>query len=257
MSFLDATLGASGKLERLKIKHEHLQRGQLDRTIEALFNPNQLRYDHRVDWRAAGTVAQSIAGGYQRLEFQGTPPSTLALDLFFDTYEGDRGSDESSLLGSLRSSLVPDNPLDGGTPSATNVSIHTRKVAALAQVRSELHRPPVCSLVWGETELFRGVLTQLHEDFTFFLPNGMPVRATLNCTFMAYRTFGQAVSEVELHSPDVHKRRVVRRGDTLGRIAVEEYNDASRWRLIAHENGIDNPRALVPGQVLVIPKLER
>lgn len=259
MNPFDATLGRTGKLERLKIFYETKKRGAFskDNAIVALFNPNQLRYDHRVEWRSAGTVAQSIAGGYQRMEFQGTPPATLSLDLFFDTYEGGKADEESSLLGGLRAALVPDNPFAPGTPSASNVAKLTQRVAELAHVAPELHRPPVCKLEWGQTHLFRGVLTQLHEDFTFFLPDGTPVRATLSCTFTAYRTFGQAVADVELHSADVEKRRVVRRGDTLNRIAVEEYDDASRWRAIARENDIDNPRALQPGQVLVIPKLER
>jgi nucleoid-associated protein YgaU len=191
------------------------------------------------------------------MEFQATPPATLAIDLFFDTYEGRPRSDAASLLGALRSSLVPDNPFEAGTPSATSVTEHTRKVARLTHVRSELHRPPVCVLQWGKTELFRGVLTQLRQDFTFFLADGTPVRATLACTFMAYRTFATAARDVELHSADVEKQRVVRRGDTLSGIAVAEYGDPSRWREIAAENDIDNPRALVPGQVLVIPKLGR
>lgn len=257
MSIFQATLAGTGVFEKLKIKHETVQRGRFDETIEALFNPGQLRYDNRAEWRAAGTVAQSIAAGYQRMEFQATPPATLAIDLFFDTYEGMPGSDESSLLADLRSSLVPDNPLVFGAPSATSVAEHTRKVASLTHVRAELHRPPVCKLQWGKTELFRGVLTQLNQDFSFFLADGTPVRATLGCTFMAYRTFADAAADVELHSADVEKRRVVRRGDTLSGIAFAEYGDPGRWREIAAENAIDDPRALVPGQVLVIPKLER
>jgi nucleoid-associated protein YgaU len=261
MSLLDDTVGGSSKFARLKIEHETTQRGVFggeDGTIHALFNPSQLRYDHRVEWRPAATIAQSIAGGYQRMEFQATPPVTLAIDLFFDTYEGKRDEEESTLLGSLRASLVPDNPFEAGTPSATNVvTQYTAQVASLARVWSDLHRPPVCRLVWGETRLFTGVLTQLHQDYTFFLADGTPVRATLQCTFTAYRTFAQAASEVELHSSDVTKRRVVRRGDTLTGIAIAEYGDPGRWRAIAIANDIDNPRALVPGQVLVIPKLER
>lgn len=257
MNVFQATLAGTGVFEKLKIKHETVQRGRFDETIEALFNPSQLRYDNRAEWRAAGTVAQSIAAGYQRMEFQATPPATLAIELFFDTYEGTPGSDESGMLADLQSSVIPDNPLTFGTPSATSVVEYTRKVAGLTHVRSELHRPPVCQLQWGKTELFRGVLTQLNQDFSFFLPDGTPVRATLACTFMAYRTFADAAKDVELHSADVEKRRVVRRGDTLSGIAVAEYNDPARWREIAAKNDIDNPRALVPGQVLVIPKLGR
>ena len=255
MSILDATIGQSGKLEKLKIATETAPGKIGEPSIQALFNPSQLRYEHRVEWRTAGTVAQSVAAGFQRMEFQATPPSTLSIDLFFDTYEGAPKEDEGSMLASLRTALIPDNPLSAGTPSYEDVKTHTDKVAQLARVQSELHRPPVCRLQWGKTVLFEGVLTQLRQDFTFFMPDGTPVRATLSCTFMAYRTFDKAVTEVELHSADVTKRRVVRRGDTLCSIAVEQYGDVIQWRSIAIANDIDNPRILTPGQVLVIPKL--
>jgi nucleoid-associated protein YgaU len=254
MSGRDAPSGGTAALEKLtiwyQVKAGPLKKGSY-KTIQALFNPSQLRYDNRAEWRATGTIAQSVAGGFQRMEFQATPPATLNVDLFFDTYEG---APETG-TGSLRTAPTPDNSSSAGTPSFVNVKRYTQEVAKLAHVQSELHRPPVCRLQWGKTVLFEGVLTQLQQDFTFFMPDGTPVRATLSCTFTAYRTFDQAVTEVELHSADVAKRRIVSRGDTLDSIAIEEYGDGTRWRAIASENEIDNPRALAPGQVLVIPKL--
>jgi nucleoid-associated protein YgaU len=256
MSLLGPTgTGTAGTFSKLTISFETTQRGVFDGELTALFNPNHLRYDNRAEWRAAATVAQSLAGGYQRMEFQATPPATLALDLFFDTYEGAPSGGAGGLLGSLRDALIPDNPFADPTPTATDVKELTSQVVALTHVQSELHRPPVCRLRWGRSELFRGVLTELHQDFTFFMPDGTPVRATLGCTFMAYRTFQQAVTEVELHSADVVKRHVVRRGDTLASIAVAEYNDPSRWRAIAAANNIDDPRKLAVGAQLVVPKL--
>ncbi len=250
MSILDIDV-ATGALKKLTIRHEQKLRNTFDGEIVALFNPNQLKYDNRVEWRAAGTVAQSVAAGFQRMEFQATPPATLAVDLFFDTYEGGQSTGTSQLLDIV----LPDQLRIGNAVNASDVTRLTTRVAELARVAPELHRPPVCRLEWGKTVLFQGVLTQLHQDFTFFMPDGTPVRATLGCTFMAYRTFDVAAKDVELHSADVAKRRVVRRGDTLTSIALEQYGDPARWRDIARENDIDNPRVLAPGKVLVIPKL--
>jgi hypothetical protein len=243
------------QLARLNITHEVApQTFPKDAQIRALFNPNQLRYDNRAEWRATPTVAQSIAAGYQRMEFHATPPPTLTVDLFFDSYEGAPDPGEGVVVETLRRSLVPE-PIS--ITNALDVRRFTQQVANLATVQKGLHRPPVCILRWGNSELFRGVLTQLHQDFTFFLRDGTPVRATLGCTFMGHRTFIQAVAAAELQSADVAKRRVVRRGDTLNSIAFEEYNDPGRWREIAAENAIDNPRTVPPGTVLVIPKLTR
>jgi hypothetical protein len=258
MTATHATSGGTAALEKLTISYEvkagPFKQGSY-KSLQALFNPSQLRYDNRAEWRATGTIAQSVAGGFQRMEFQATPPATLAVDLFFDTYEGPPKTGAGSMLDSMNAALVPDNPFSAGTPSFVDVKQYTEEVVQLAHVQSELHRPPVCRLQWGQTVLFQGVLTQLQQDFTFFMPDGTPVRATLHCTFTAYRTFDQAVTEVELHSADVAKRRVVSRGDTLDSIAYDEYGDGTRWRAIATGNAIDNPRALTPGQVLVIPKL--
>jgi nucleoid-associated protein YgaU len=214
--------------------------------IVALFNPAQLRYDTRAEWRAQGSVAQSVAAGYQRMEFQATPPTTLAIELLFDTSEG------APQLEALAARANPD--MGSGIASAVDVRTYTAAVAKLARVQTELHRPPVCELQWGKAKLFTGVLTQLHQDFSFFLSDGTPIRATLSCTFMTYRTFKAAAADVELHSSDVVKRRVIRRGDTLDRIAAQEYGDPAAWKEIARYNDIDDPRHLAPGRWLVLPK---
>jgi nucleoid-associated protein YgaU len=88
------------------------------------------------------------------------------------------------------------------------------------------------------------------------MADGTPVRATLSCTFQHAPT-AQERRARELHSADVARKRVVRRGDTLSSIAYEEYNDASLWRPIARANGLETPGRLEPGCVLTIPPLSQ
>jgi nucleoid-associated protein YgaU len=47
---------------------------------------------------------------------------------------------------------------------------------------------------------------------------------------------------------------VVKRGDTLEKIAALEYHQASKWRLIAQANNLRDPNSIKPGQRLKIPK---
>jgi nucleoid-associated protein YgaU len=148
--------------------------------------------------------------------------------------------------------LTPTNPFQTG--DATDVREYTEQIAMLAVPDQELHRPPVCRLKWGDFTIFTGVMTQLNQRFTMFLPTGIPVRATLSCTFVEYRTEAH-IKASEPHSADVAKTRMVQRNDTLQSIAAEEYNDPSLWRLIARANSMVNPRDLRPGTVLMIPKL--
>ena len=109
-------------------------------------------------------------------------------------------------------------------------------------------------LWWGRFDVFQGVLTDLSQTFTMFLENGMPVRATLSCTFLEVVPQAQ-VRVAELHSADVPRTRRVARGDTLASIAAQEYGDPALWREIARANGVVNPLRLRPGDVLVVPRL--
>ena len=52
------------------------------------------------------------------------------------------------------------------------------------------------------------------------------------------------------------KVHTVSDGDSLQSVAFASYGDATRWRMIAEANGIDNPMALRRGTQLSIPTLE-
>ncbi len=58
-----------------------------------------------------------------------------------------------------------------------------------------------------------------------------------------------------LQSPDHEKAYRVRPGDTLQSIAWRHYDDPSLWRPIASANNIEDPRDLVPGAVLRVPRI--
>ena len=173
------------------------------------------------------------------LQFVRGNARTVTMDLFFDTYEEkadvrvftDRitGWDAGSMFSSL-----PDF------------------AKGLMNMDSELHAPPVCFFLWG-TFLFQCVIERVTKVFTMFLPAGIPVRATLRVTLKEYREVETQTIELDLHSADLVKTRVVKEGDSLWSIAAKEYGDPVHWRLIADANNITNPRRLKTGQELVIP----
>lgn len=240
-------LPTGGGLEKLTIRYEQSGPGRYE-SVEALFNPNEVSLSRSVSWErqraAAGSATASVAQ-----EFRSVEAETLSIELFFDTYEA-----RSAAGGWERAtaSLVPVNPLQDR--QATDVRRHTDRIAALARIDRELHRPPVCQLRWGRFDIFTGVLSSLRQRFTLFLDNGTPVRATLSCDFVEAGSAARSRAG-ELHSADVAKTRTVRRNDTLQSLAAEEYRDPTLWRPIARANGIVNPRQLRPGMVLTIPKL--
>lgn len=167
---------------------------------------------------------------------------SVTMDLFFDTYEEkidvrvftDRitGWDAGSMFSKL--------------PGVAK---------GLMDIDSDLHAPPVCLFIWGAF-IFQCIIERVSKRFTMFLPEGIPVRATLSVTLKEYREVEVQVKEISLQSADLTKRWVVTQGDSLWSIAAKEYGNPSDWRLIADENNIDNPRILTPGEELVVPLKE-
>lgn len=242
-----------GGLQKLQITVDQ-HNGTRSDPIEALFNPQEISQSRSVSWQQKKTASQG--GGWTwsdtRQHFRSVGAETLTLVLFFDTYES---RSRASGWKQAASFVQPTNPFQAS--DATDVTALTSQVAKLAEVDKELHHPPVCHLSWGAfTDFFTGVLTQLDQRFTLFLPDGTPVRATLTCNFVEFETKAHYKAR-ELNSADVVKTRVVRRHDTLHSLAAEEYRDPSLWRHIASANGIVNPRDVQPGTVLTIPKLSR
>jgi Contractile injection system tube protein/LysM domain len=241
-----------GSLQKLRIDYD--DRWHRNYYVEALFNPSEIRRSRSVTWEQEHRPQQVKRWGWDDIEqtFVGVEPETLSVSLFFDTYEA-RDTGGSSLKKQALAFVNTANPFASG--DSTDVTRETDPVVRLAEVDVEMHRPPICELSWGAyPSIFTGVLTQLEQTFTMFLTDGTPVRATLDCTFTEFETRAHAKAK-ELHSADVVKTRVVARGDTLHSLAAQEYNDPSLWRHIARANGIVNPRSVLPGTVLTIPKL--
>ena len=191
--------------------------------IEAYFNPNKI-----VLGKSVKLLPQPAKGrDVPEQQFGNGDPRTFNLDLLFDTYDNDQ---------------IPKEP----------VTVHTAKLDKLIVISPDLHRPPICELWWGKWgKLFEGVLENLDHEYTLFMEDGTPVRATSKCVFKEFRD----KRDQEKHSSDIAKQRIVRRGDTLSSIAAIEYLDPGLWRPIADHNGLDDPLDLEPGMVLLLPAL--
>jgi nucleoid-associated protein YgaU len=130
-------------------------------------------------------------------------------------------------------------------------------------VDGDTHAPPRVLLSWGDDNQLTSygssvapwlVLESVSEEFSLFSPNGIPLRANLNCTFREAWTIDQQLQATPRHSSDRTSVRQVQRGQTLAYIAYLEYGDPAQWRLIADANTLDNPRVLTPGTTLTIPR---
>ncbi len=162
----------------------------------------------------------------------------------------------SSLVQFVRGSAqtLTMNLLFDTTGSGVDVRVFTEAVVGLTSVRPHTHAPPRLLFLWGSL-VFPCVLTSVTQRFVYFNPLGMPLRAELDVTLQGDDVLEGILAGIPLESADRVKSRVVKAGDTLERIAAEEYGDPRRWRPIAEASGLENPLRLVVGQRLTIPAL--
>jgi len=165
--------------------------------------------------------------GSSLLQFVKGSPQTLTLDLFFDT-----------------------------TGSGVDVRLYTALVVNLTEINARTHAPPRLLFIWGSL-LFPCVLESVTQHFDRFNALGMPLRATLSVTLKGYDLIDRLLSRIKLESADRAKQRVFQAGDSLQRIAAEEYDDPGQWRAIAQSSNIDNPLTVPSGRALLVPTLQQ
>lgn len=201
-----------------------------DTSIVAMFNPAKLAISRQVKWGDQ----QAAKRDSPEMQYTGSDPITLNIDLLFDTY-------------------------DSPKPEAKKDSVKTVYVDKLLKLTTvegsgDLHRPPLCRLMWGKQGVFfQGVLQQLDTQYTLFTSQGVPVRATNHCAFKQWRSNANDLERQNLMSSDIAKVWVVKQGQTLASIAAAEYGDPRAWWLIAQANAIDDPLRLLPGTRLILP----
>ncbi len=212
-------------LEKLKIKNT-----DSGEEFEVLFNPTEYSIEDGSKW-------EEQKGNRRRpeLQYTGGERKKLTMDLFFDTYEAKQ-----------------------------DVRQHTSKFAKLLVVTTnDGHNgkmPPVVQLSWGPADPdtgfpFIGVLESLKQQFVLFASDGTPVRAKLSVSFKEFRLPAEEEQREPRRSSFPAQTYTVKAGDTLSGIAGTVWQDPSKWRIIALQNEIDNPRVLEPGAVLIIPAI--
>lgn len=202
-----------------------------EQCVTCMFNPTDYSFAKSVGWSETG----ERGGNVPTLEFTGGQPATLGLKLFFDT--NDTGEDVRTK--------------------------YTNKLWDLAMVNKQKldpktgkGRPPRCTFEWGSAWSFEAVVTSIDTNFTMFLEDGTPTRATVNLSLKQAKDPGNFPAQNPTSGGIAgHKRYVVQQRETLDLIAAQEYGQASHWRHIAEANNIDDPMRIRPGTVLALPPL--
>ena len=189
--------------------------------IPVMFNPPEYQLQVTNQFAEVG-----IPGlGSSLLQFVRGSARTLTMELFFDT-----------------------------TNLGIDVRVYTGLVLNLTNLNSETHAPPRLLFIWGSL-IFPCVLESVTQTFDFFNTLGMPLRARLNVTLKGHDTLEDLLGSHQLLSADRTKQWIFKKGDTLQKIAAQEYGDPNKWRPIAEANNIDNPLTIPVGRALKVPAL--
>jgi hypothetical protein len=210
--------------------------------FEVQYNPTEFSLERSVQ------LAEIAIPGLDSplLQFVRGQVEKLTLDLFFDTTDKGTGA------------------------GATSVTQLTDPIYSLTKIEPAGHAPPIVTFAWNAAfpgvdlppavgnqrrNSFRGVVDSCRQKFTFFSPEGVPLRATLSLVLREYKTLDDQLSQLNLSSPDRTHAHLTMEGDTLSRISSRYYLRPGDWRAIADSNDIDDPRRLDPGVLLTVPSI--
>jgi contractile injection system tube protein/LysM domain-containing protein len=200
------------------------------------FNPNEYSITKSNNW----TIAPVVGSSLPTAQFGGGNARELTLDLLF---HADPDGDVTPVTDQLFAMMEVDSSL---TSSNRNQA-----------------RPPTVTFAWGTYTSFDAVCRNLSIQFTLFRPDGTPIRALARLALVQVTKdpntpngTPSAPQNPTTRATERLRAHVVREGDSLQSIAYSHYGDASRWRLIAETNGIDDPTRLPRGARLSVPLLQ-
>jgi len=144
----------------------------------------------------------------------------------------------------------------GAVPATSNgVADQVQALRAVTcDYAGDIHSPRFLRLAWG-TLLFKGRLESLTLNYTLFRPNGMPLRARANASFVGFTDELLLHSKIKKNSPDLTHVITVQAGDTLPLLCNRIYGRSDYYSQVAEVNGLTAFRDLRPGTQLVFPPL--
>lgn len=180
---------------------------------------------------------------------------TLDVDLFLDTFSAGPEVVGLDMMKSPVDALkFEGNSLLPSVGKQLDVRDYVEKIYDLCLPDDDTHAPPLLALIWNSLK-FLCFMQGCSVEYTKFKETGMPVRATMHCSFISAETLFQMMGGNPLNSPDTSKFHTLKQGETLNTLSSIAYDDPTHWREIARANGITNPRLLRTGDVMHMPAL--
>lgn len=188
----------------------------------------------------SGTPSGSSASIFKK----STPPVlTLSRVTFF-------GSNTKSRCDQLMDWMSPGGGMLGALAGAA---------LSAATGLNLVSRPPKVIFQWGPPSAFliEANITAVNVTYTRFAPDGTPVRAEVTIRLQQQPSLlGLLATNPTSAGLPGRKAHTVTAGDSLARIATDQYGSPGRWRQIAAANDIDDPLRIRPGDRVYLPNPE-
>lgn len=210
-------------------------------------NPEQIRMTRTASLTARGSGSGNTGtpAGATASIFKKAPAPMIMLNkvVFF-------GPDTKERCDQLMEWMSPGGGLVGALAGAAVSAISGGAINLLS-------RPPLVIFQWGPPDkafFYEGIIHTVNVNYLRFAPDGSPVRAEVTIRMQEQPSLLSlmATNPTSAGLPG-RKAHTVSSGDSLARIATEQYGAPGRWRQIADCNGIDDPLRVRPGDRVYLP----
>lgn len=228
-------MGLSAKLEKLTVIAYQKSNftGESGRFV-VYINPEKYAHSYQICWN--DVQAQGSNGGSPN--FNKIPSDKVTFELVFDG---------TGVVPGAVPGVVP------FTEDGVAQQIDAFKKLVF-NYQGNIHSPNFLKLSWG-TLLFKCRLRSLDVTYTLFKPDGTPLRARANATFIGYNDEVELALRARKSSPDLSHVVTVKAGDTLPLLCYRIYGHSRFYLQVAHANGLAGFRDLAVGSQLLFPPL--
>lgn len=228
----------SGRLEKFRIESwstiQRDQSGERPRTFRALINPDEFTINYTIEQDTRSPLGSIGSVG----KFLRVQPLELSVKLLLDG--------------------------TGAMGVRIDVAEEIRRFYQAVGYDGVGHRTRYLRITWGRLTLMRNepdlldcCLKTASIQYKLFKPDGSPLRAVINATFVEVKDYEQQEQERADSSPDLTHVRVVQDGDTLPGMTYRIYGDIRYYLEVARVNGLTDFRNLQPGTQLFFPPFDK
>ena len=116
-------------------------------------------------------------------------------------------------------------------------------------------QPKQVQVQWGTIISYISVIQHISENYQLFAEDGTPLRAQVTVDLSQVWDMTSRGGTNPTSRSEARRTWTVERGQRLDWIAYQVYGLSTAWRHIAETNGLDDPHAIRPGQILKLVSL--